>query len=283
MQISLEGRVAIVTGGSKGIGKGIAAAYAGAGAAVMISSRKADVLAETAAELEGDVDFFAANAGDPDDIDACVAATVERFGTVDILVNNAATSPYQGPLVDIDLPRLDKTQQVNTRGPLLWVQACWKAAMARAGGSVVNISSGAGEKHGTAAGAYGLSKAGLNYLTRHLAMELAPAVRVNAICPGLVPTDMSRTISDRPLQAATPRVPPLGRLGTPQDIANMATFLASDLASWVTGMLIAVDGGGGMYDFARGPTFPKPRLWSEGLVPGAPPQLLEADLDHRIG
>ena len=228
MEISLADKVAIVTGGSRGIGKGIALALASAGAAVMITSRKKEVLAETAAQIGENVSYHAAHAGNPAQIAACVAATMSRFGAIDILVNNAFTSPYRGPLVDADLLRLDKTNEVNLRGPLVWIQECWTAHMASAGGSVINISSGAGERYGTPEGAYGLSKSGLNYLTRHFAMELAPGVRVNAICPGLIPTDSSRTVSDLGLSVDVPRVPPLGRLGTPADIAHLATFLASD-------------------------------------------------------
>jgi NAD(P)-dependent dehydrogenase (short-subunit alcohol dehydrogenase family) len=262
MPLSLD-KAVLVTGGSRGIGKGIAKAFAAAGCRVMITSRKADVLAAATREIGGAVDFVAGNAGVPDDIAACVAVTMERFGAVDVLVNNAFTSPYQGPLVDVDLARLAKTLDVNLIGPLVWIQECWTAHMARAGGTVINVSSGAAESYGTAAGPYGLSKAGLNYLTRHLAVELAPGVRVNAIAPGLVPTDSSRTISDRPLDGGARRVPPLGRLGRPDDVASLAVFLANDAASWLTGQVIYVDGGGRLYDYSRGPDMPKPRLSRE--------------------
>ncbi|MET1049511.1 MAG: SDR family NAD(P)-dependent oxidoreductase, partial [Acidimicrobiales bacterium] len=120
MQIDLEGRVALVTGASKGIGRSIAATLAASGAKVMLSSRKQDALDEAAAGMDGEVAAFAANAGDPDEAEACVAATVERFGRVDVLVNNAATNPHMGRLIDVDLPRWDKTFEVNLRGPLVW-------------------------------------------------------------------------------------------------------------------------------------------------------------------
>ena len=123
MEISLEGKVAIVTGASRGIGAAIAATYAAAGASVMLTSRKQDALDELASSIDGTTATFAANAGDPDQAEACVAATMERFGRVDILVNNAATNPYMGKSIDIDLPRYDKTMQVNLRGPLVWTQA----------------------------------------------------------------------------------------------------------------------------------------------------------------
>src|ERR1700683_1128025 len=119
MEISLDGKVAIVTGGSKGIGRGIPTLFAEIGAQVMITSRKPDVLADTASQIGKGVEYFAANSGDPEGIAACVAATVEKFGRVDVMVNNAATSPYQGPLIDCDLPRFDKTWDVNTRGAMV--------------------------------------------------------------------------------------------------------------------------------------------------------------------
>src|SRR4051812_13914975 len=129
MSISLEGKRALVTGGSRGIGKAIAKAYADAGAAVMISSRKQDALEETAKEIGHDVVVHAAHAGDPDAARGCVAAAVEQLGGLDILVNNAATNPYMGRAIDIDLPRYDKTYEVNLRGPLVWTQAAWTQTM----------------------------------------------------------------------------------------------------------------------------------------------------------
>src|SRR5262245_5632872 len=146
MRISLEGKVALVTGASRGIGRAIAGAYAAAGAGVLLSSRKQDALEAAAGEIRAetpgaDVATFAANAGEPDQIAACVAATVERFGAVDILVNNAATNPYMGRAIDIDLPRFDKTWQVNFRGPVVWCQEAWKASMAERGGGVLNVAS----------------------------------------------------------------------------------------------------------------------------------------------
>jgi NAD(P)-dependent dehydrogenase (short-subunit alcohol dehydrogenase family) len=237
--------VALVTGASRGIGKAIATSYAAAGAAVMLSSRKQDALEDVAAEIAkegGEAAVFAANAGDPEQVAACVAATAERFGRVDILVNNAATNPYMGPAIDIDLPRFDKTWQVNYRGPVVWAQEAWKAWMADNGGVVVNIASVGGIGVAPMIGHYDVTKAALIHLTKILAHELAPGVRVNGIAPGLVKTDFARALWE-PNEDGAARMLPLKRLGEPEDIANAALFLASDLSSWMTGHTLVVDGG----------------------------------------
>jgi NAD(P)-dependent dehydrogenase (short-subunit alcohol dehydrogenase family) len=245
MQISLEGKVALVTGASRGIGKAIAAAYAGVGASVMLSSRKQDALEAAADDIGtagGETAVFAANAGEPDQIAACVAATVERFGRVDILVNNAATNPYMGRAIDIDLPRFDKTWQVNYRGPVVWAQEAWKVSLQDHGGSIVNIASIGGLSVESTIGHYNVTKAALIHLTRTLAADLAPQVRVNAIAPGLVKTEFARALWEPAEEAIAARMP-LRRLGEPADVANAALFLVSDLGSWITGQTIVVDGG----------------------------------------
>jgi NAD(P)-dependent dehydrogenase (short-subunit alcohol dehydrogenase family) len=242
MEISLKEKVALVTGASRGIGKAIAATYAGAGASVMLSSRKQDALESASDEIGGETAVFAANAGEPDQIEACVAATIERFGRVDILVNNAATNPYMGRPIDIDLPRFDKTWQVNYRGPVVWIQEVWKASMAEHGGSIINISSVGGLSVEPAIGHYNVTKAALIHLTRTMAADLSPGVRVNAIAPGLVKTDLARALWESNEELIASRMP-LKRLGLPDDIAGAALFLASDLASWITGQTLVVDGG----------------------------------------
>jgi NAD(P)-dependent dehydrogenase (short-subunit alcohol dehydrogenase family) len=241
--LGLTGKVALVTGASKGIGAAIARIYAEHGAAVMLSSRKIDALEATAATIDGDTAVFAANVGRPDEAQACVAATIERFGGLDILVNNAAANPYYGPTIDIDLPRFDKIIEVNLRGPLVWTQEAWKQVMSERGGAVINVVSVGGMKYGGPIGVYDTSKAALIHLTRQLATELGPKVRVNALAPGLIKTDFARALwepgGDRQ------RWPwALERLGEPLDVARAALYLASDLASWVTGEVTVVDGGG---------------------------------------
>ncbi|HPB44928.1 MAG TPA: SDR family oxidoreductase [Microthrixaceae bacterium] len=243
MELRLDGKVALVTGASKGIGRAIAATFAAAGAQVMISSRKIDALEAAAAQMPGEVAVFAANAGDLDAASACVDATVERFGGIDILVNNAATNPHMGPTLSIEAPQFDKIVEVNLRGPLFWTKAAWNASMKdRPGGSVINISSIGGLSVESSICNYNVSKAGLIHLTRTLANELAPTVRVNAIAPGLVKTDMARALWEQGEEAIASMIP-ARRLGETDDIANAALFLASDAASWVCGHTLVVDGG----------------------------------------
>ncbi len=240
--LDLTGKVALVTGASKGIGAAIARIYAEQGAAVMLSSRKIEALEEAAAAIDGVTAVYAANAGRPEQAHACVAATIERFGGLDILVNNAAVNPYYGPAIDIDLSRFDKIIEVNVRGPLVWTQEAWRQAMSEHGGSVINIVSVGGLKFSGPIGIYDMTKAALIHLTKHLASELGPGVRVNAIAPGLVKTDFARALWE-PGGDQEEWPWPLARLGEPLDIARAALYLASGLASWVTGEVLVVDGG----------------------------------------
>jgi NAD(P)-dependent dehydrogenase (short-subunit alcohol dehydrogenase family) len=208
----------------------------------MLSSRKPDGLEAAAAEIKGEVAWHAANAGRPDDAEAAVDATLERFGALDILVNNAAANPYMGPAIDIDLPRYDKTVEVNIRGPLVWTQLAWNRWMKEHGGVVLNIASVGGMTFGGMIGIYDNTKAALIHLTSHLAVELGPQVRVNGIAPGLVKTDFARALWEPAEEAVAKRLP-LKRLGTPEDIASGALFLCSDAASWITGHTMVIDGG----------------------------------------
>ncbi|HSJ92165.1 MAG TPA: SDR family oxidoreductase [Ilumatobacter sp.] len=249
MQISLAGKVALVTGGSKGIGKAIATGFAEAGASVMISSRKQEQLDAAATEIvaggiDGEIATFAANAGDVEAARGCVATTVERFGRLDILVNNAATNPYFGATLGVDPAQFDKTFQVNLRGPLFWSQAAHELALAERPGVIVNISSVGGLRTEFGLGVYNLTKAALIHLTRQLALELGPN-RVVGIAPGLVQTDFSALLIENFGDQLAARMP-TRRLGTPEDIANLAVFLASEQASWITGETFVIDGGAGV-------------------------------------
>jgi NAD(P)-dependent dehydrogenase (short-subunit alcohol dehydrogenase family) len=241
---ALDGRTAIVTGGSKGIGKAIAAALAAEGASVMITSRKADACAAAAAEIGNGCAWEAGNVGNPEDAARVVDAAIARFGAVDVLVNNAATNPYAGPLVGVDLPRWEKTLQVNLTAPLVWTQLCWTRSMhEREGCSVVNISSVGALGTNPILGAYDVSKAALLHLTQQLAVELAPRVRVNAICPGLIRTDFARALWEGEGGDRVAASYPLGRLGEPEDVAAAARYLVVD-APWMTGQTLVLDGGG---------------------------------------
>jgi NAD(P)-dependent dehydrogenase (short-subunit alcohol dehydrogenase family) len=244
MDVRLDGKVALVTGASKGIGKAIAKGMAESGARVMLSSRKHDQLEAAARDIDGEVAVFAAHAGDLDAAEACVDATLERFGTIDILVNNAATNPHYGATLDVDPGKFDKTFEVNLRGPLFWTQQVWSKALREHPGVVINIASVGGMRSEFGLGVYNVSKAALIHLTRQLATELGPT-RVLGIAPGLVQTDFAQVLVDNfgdQLAASMPT----RRLGLPEDIANLAVFLASDKASWITGDTYVIDGGAGV-------------------------------------
>ncbi|MFM7536837.1 MAG: SDR family oxidoreductase [Acidimicrobiales bacterium] len=244
MEIRLDGKVALVTGASKGIGRAIAATMASSGATVVLVSRKQDQLDEAAASMTGRVLAVAANTGDVDAGRRVIAETVERFGSLDILVNNAATNPYYGRTLGVDESRFDKTFQVNLRGPLFWSQAAWEASMKARPGVIVNVASVGGLRAEGGLGVYNLTKAALIHLTRQLASELGPT-RVVGVAPGLVKTDFAKFLVDNFGDKLAESMP-LGRLGEPQDVANLVTFLASDAASWITGETYVLDGGAGV-------------------------------------
>jgi len=246
MELSLTDKTALVTGGSRGIGLGIAARFLEAGANVMISSRTAEGLADAAAVLVRDgaseqrVAWTAAHVGRPEDAERCVAATVDRFGRIDILVNNAGTNPYFGPIIDIDLVRAQKTFEVNQLSVLVWTAATVKAGLR---GSVINVASVGGLEVEPGIGWYNVTKAAVLHLTRQLSFELAPDVRVNALAPGLVKTKLAAALWEGAGEDRIVGNIPLRRLGVPDDVATAALFLASDAASWVTGETFVVDGG----------------------------------------
>jgi NAD(P)-dependent dehydrogenase (short-subunit alcohol dehydrogenase family) len=248
MEVSVTGKVVIVTGASRGIGQETALEFARSGAeGVTITSRKPENIEAAAAGLiEAGVPAdrllaLPARADSEESADETVAATIERFGSCDILVNNAGTNPSAGALMEVDLGASDKTWAVNLRAPLLWVRAAYGGWMGKNGGSVVNVSSVGGLRPSPITGSYNISKAGLVHMTRQLAYELAPSIRVNAVAPGVVKTRLSEMLwQDEPAAA---RMHPLGRLGTPEDVAAAIVFLASDAAGWITGVTLPVDGG----------------------------------------
>ena len=246
MELRLDAKTAIITGGSAGIGLGIAAEFVQAGANVMIVSRKADKCEAAADELRalegGDVAWMVAHTGADDGGADVVAATLERFGSVDVLVNNAATNPYAGPLIDTPAAAFDKTYEVNLRGPLLWTQTVWREWMKEHGGTVINLASVGAYKTSSALGLYALLKRGLVAMTEQLGAELGPNVRVNALAPAVVKTDFARLLWEGEAGERAANAYPLARLGEPGDIGRAALWLAAD-ASWMTGQTIVIDGG----------------------------------------
>jgi len=246
----LSGRVALVTGASRGIGSAIAEILAEHGAQVVLSSRKQADLDTEAERINAlypeKAVAIAAHAGKQDDLERLVQQAMERFSRIDILINNAATNPYFGPVLGAELSAWDKTFEVNLRGIFVLTQQVYRASMEAHGGAIVNIASIGGIRPGLGLGVYNVSKAAVIMLTRQLARELGGQVRVNAVAPGLVKTRFAEAlwgnqeILDRVLAQN-----PMGRIGVPSEVAAAVLFLASDAASYVNGEVLVVDGGGG--------------------------------------
>jgi NAD(P)-dependent dehydrogenase (short-subunit alcohol dehydrogenase family) len=245
MQLSVAGKVALVTGGSRGIGLAIARSFCEAGGDVMLVSRSAENLEVAAASCEGlrgGVAWTVGHVGRSEQADAAVAATIERFGAVDVLVNNAGTNPYMGPLLGIDDVRLQKTYEINQASVVTWSRAAWSQWMQAHGGCILNIASIGGLGPEPQIGWYNATKAAVIHLTRQLAYELAPTVRVNGIAPGLVRTELARGLWEHHEERVAEHIP-LRRIGEVTDIAPVALLLVSDASSWITGQVIVVDGG----------------------------------------
>jgi 3-oxoacyl-[acyl-carrier protein] reductase len=245
-QPDFDGRAAIITGGTRGIGLGIAAELVSRGASVCITARKPDELDAAVAELDPDGSGRAiavrGSADDPAHQQAAVDATLAAFGRIDYLVNNAAVNPVFGPMVDYDLAAVRKIFEVNVVAALAWTQLTWRGWQQANGGAILNVASVGGLRTGPFLGAYNASKAALIHLTKQLAQELAHGVRVNAIAPAVVKTQFARALYEADETAAAARYP-LKRLGVPADTAKLAAFLLSDDASWITGETVAIDGG----------------------------------------
>ncbi len=246
----LSGRVALVTGASRGIGSAIAAALADHGATVVLSSRKqADLDAEAErinAEHPERAVAIAAHAGRPEELERLVEDVMQRFSRIDILVNNAGTNPYMGPVLSADLAAWDKTFEVNLRGMFVLTKLVYEASMESRGGAIVNIASIGGLRPGIGLGVYNVTKAAVIMLTRQLAREIGGKVRVNAVAPGLVKTRFAEALWGN--EAILERVlaqNPMGRIGQPEEVAGAVLFLVSDAASYVNGEVLVVDGGGG--------------------------------------
>jgi len=245
MTARLDGTTALVTGGSAGIGYGIAKVFLEEGANVMITSRKAEKCeqaAESLAGLPGQVAWKVSHVGDPEQGEKVMEETVDRFGSFDILVNNAATNPHNGRTIDVPASMLDKTYEVNVRGPMLWTQVAWNRWMKDAGGCVINIASVGGYHTSKDIGVYCMFKSTLIHMTKQLGAELGPQVRVNCIAPGLIRTDFARVLWEGERGQAVADSMPVKRLGEPEDIGKAAVFLAAD-AEWITGQTLVVDGG----------------------------------------
>ena len=247
-RFSLEGRVALVTGGSRGIGRAIALALAAAGARVAVSSRKAEACQAVVDEISaagGSGLAVPGHAGRADEIERTVGTVMQELGRLDILVNNAATNPQFGPLVDTTETAFDKVNEVNVKGPWLFAREASRAWMGENGGNILNIASIGGLKSEPFLGAYGATKAALVSLTKTMAREMGrQGIRVNAIAPGLIRTDFARVLVETPeIHDRAVAATCLGRVGEPDEIGAAALFLCSDAASYVTGTVLVVDGG----------------------------------------
>ncbi len=244
----LDGKIALVTGSTRGIGKSIAEELGRAGAKVSLSSRKAEACEQARAELAGkglEVIAQPCNVSRKEELQALVDATRAKWGAIDIVVSNAASNPYYGPLTGISDEAFDKIVTTNVKS-VLWLAAMTLEAMAqRGGGSFIVVGSIGGILASTVIGAYGVSKAADHHLVRNLAAEWGPKnVRVNAIAPGLVKTEFARALwEDEKRAAERIEATPLRRLGEPRDIGGIAVFLASDAAGFITGQCIVADGG----------------------------------------
>ncbi len=244
----LDGKVALITGASKGIGEAIAHGLAAFGASVVVSSRKQDAVDAVAAairEAGGDATAIAANVGDADDIEALVAATVEACGGLDILVNNAAANPVYGPLQNTDARAFDKIVDVNLKGPFELAKLAHPLMKSRGGGSIINVSSIGGLVPESNIGIYSVSKAAIISLTKAMAQDWGgDNIRANAICPGLIRTRFSEALwSDADTSARFVERIALGRIGEPGDLVGLAVYLASDASAYCSGAYFLVDGG----------------------------------------
>ena len=244
----LSGRVAIITGGSRGIGRSIAEEFARRGAKVVITARKQDELDETAAAIKaegGDIVAIASHAARDDDVDALLSQVMEAHGRIDILVNNAATNVAFTPFKDLPVAAWDKTLELNLRAPFVISQKVVNRTMEKTGGNIINMCSVASFKADPMMAAYNVSKAGLVMLTKVLARELGGyGIRVNGIAPAVIKTKFSKVLYETDeIRKRAEEASALGRVGEWNEVAGAAVYLASDASSYVSGSVITVDGG----------------------------------------
>jgi NAD(P)-dependent dehydrogenase (short-subunit alcohol dehydrogenase family) len=238
----LADRVALITGGSRGIGFATAQALVEEGARVMLTGRTRETLERACGQLGDAAEFFVGDAGDRDSARACIDDVLQRFGRLDMLFNNAAIDAQSGPTISMPVGEFARIFELNVYAPLFWTQLAWDAYMREHGGAVLNNASLGAMALFPNMGAYNSSKAALVHLTRVLAAELGPKVRVNALAPGLIKTEMSRSAWSRMEDRFASRLP-LERLGESEDVARAALFLLSDDSSWITGETLVIDGG----------------------------------------
>ena len=240
----IEGKTAIVTGASRGIGLAVAERLVADGARVVITARKKEALDEAVAHLGGP-DVALAVAGRADDANHqsdVVHQAIETFGSIDFLVNNTGINPVYGPLVDLDLAAARKIVEVNCIAAVSWVQQVHRAWMKEHGGAIVNVSSLSSVRTAPGIGFYGASKAMLNSLTELMAVELGPDIRINGVAPAVVKTRFATKLYEGREDEVTAAYP-LKRLGVPEDIGSVVAFLLSEDAAWVTGQTVVIDGG----------------------------------------
>lgn len=244
----LENKIAIITGGSRGIGKAIALEFARQGATVVVASRKQEMLDEVVNEIEAGgskAKAIATHTGDAEQCKQLVQQTVDEYGQVDILINNAATNPHFGPLLTAEASHWQKIFEVNLMG-YFWLSKFAAEAMQQSGGGkIINMASVTGINPGVFMGVYSVSKAGVLMMTKSLAQELGPYnIQVNAIAPGIIKTKFAEALWSNPdlLKQYTERTP-AGRIGEPEDIVGAALYLASDESKYHTGDIFIIDGG----------------------------------------